>query len=128
MHLTNLTQNGNKPATGRRENENEIESRRGRLRRDRGRSIRDDSLGHLETRVKEGFDNSVGIGVVESAARPSDGSACGGPHAEERAAMWRGKPPPFDWEWHRRVYDMNKELFNNLSIGAGIKKSRLFIC
>lgn len=29
-------------------------------------------------------------------------------------ALWEGKPPPFDEVWHQRVYDLNKELADEL--------------
>jgi len=51
----------------------------------------------------------------------------GGPYAEERTAIWGGKAPPVDIEWHRRVYDMNKHLADDLRIGRGVKAGCLFV-
>jgi hypothetical protein len=32
----------------------------------------------------------------------------------ERASMWIMDPPPLDEDWHRRVYDINKDIVDDL--------------
>lgn len=93
----------------------------------RGREVCGGSLHLRSAESKECLADPIGVGVIEGAGGPPDMSLSGGPYAEERTAIWGGKAPPVDIEWHRRVYDMNKHLADDLRIGRGVKAGCLFV-
>ncbi len=93
----------------------------------RSGEVRSGSFHDRGTETKERLADSVSVGVIEGARGPLDMSLSGRPYAEERSPIWGGKAPPVDIEWHRRVYDMNKELANDLRIGCGVKAGRPFL-
>ena len=74
--------------------------------------------------ILDGPRNVVSVPVSHSLARPIDADFGSGPDAEERAVVWRGKPPPRDEVALRRSYDMNKKLADDLSRSATIKIGR----
>lgn len=78
-----------------------------------------------EKEIVDRAGDPIGIEVVESAAGPFDAYLRWRPDPEERFALWEGKPPPFDEVWHRRMYDMNKELADRLRNCSTIKVGRL---
>lgn len=63
----------------------------------------------------------LGVDVAERGTRPFDADPGGRPNSKQRAAMWEGKPDPAEEAWVRRMYDVNKELIEDLSCCATIK-------
>lgn len=80
---------------------------------------------NLADETRDGIGDGVGLSVTKSTARPSDAGFGWGPDTEERSSVWKGKPEPFDEVWHRRMYDMNKEIADDLSRCATVKVGRL---
>jgi hypothetical protein len=83
------------------------------------------SSGNLHGEPKEGIRRRFCVLVGEGATRPLDAvETIVGPNPEERSVIWEGKPQPVDESWHRRMYDVNKELADDLSRGVRIVAGR----
>src|SRR5271165_5639886 len=70
---------------------------------------------------KERVGDVVSGSIVEGVERPRYATFDWRPNPEERAFMWKGKPPPFDETSHGRMYDVNKKLTNDLCGGIAVK-------
>lgn len=46
---------------------------------------------------------------------------------EEMTALWQGEPPPLDEAGDRQIYDLNKELLDDLCGGVPVKSGRRVI-
>ena len=81
--------------------------RRGIRRRKKPRNSIHDEVVHSASNV-------VGVPVGHEPAGPNDADSTRWPNAEERAFLWKGKPPLVDEVSRRRTYDMNKHLADDL--------------
>jgi hypothetical protein len=74
---------------------------------------------------EKGIGDVVGGDIVKRSAGPFDAGSSWRPDAKERSIMWLGEPPPFNEAWHRRVYDMNKQLADDLCGGIAVEGSSI---
>ena len=78
----------------------------------------------IDDELKEGVRCIIGVTVRHSSRRPEEARRVGGPNAIERTFIRRGKSPPRNEIWHRRTYDLNKELADDLRRNMRIEVGR----
>lgn len=77
--------------------------------------------------IRESVRDSIGIAVCERPAGPLNADLRRWPDPKERAAIWHGKPPLFDREGDRAVYNLNKEIADYLRGRITVKVGRRMI-
>lgn len=73
---------------------------------------------------ENGVRDVVGGRIIKRGSGPPNAALDWRPDAEERAVTWKGEPPSFYERWHRRVYNVNKQLTEDLCGGITIKVFR----
>ena len=61
-----------------------------------------------------GLGGGLGVNIAKGGPRPFYADFGGWPDSEQRAALWEGEPDPIEEAWMRRMYDVNRELIEDL--------------
>jgi hypothetical protein len=78
-----------------------------------------------QNKIRKRRGRCIDIPVGEGSGGPLNSDAAWRPNAEDNAALWDGDPPLFDKSRHRAVYDVNKELANDLNGRVTVKVGRI---